>query len=117
MIYAVLAGMILCITCLYLLFVVSAIKGEIATLKRENVTLASSVLSAKKVAATALSADHPVYGEIAEINATVEGLNQRLLTLENKRPKITAAPKKTTWRNFRSAIERSTEPEEAEENG
>jgi len=39
------------------------------------------------------------------------------LTLENKQQKIAPKPKKVNFRQFRDAIERSTEPEEAEANG
>lgn len=50
----------------------------------------------------------------AELESKIEGLNQRLLTLENKQPKIAVKPIRGSFRAFRDAIERSTEPEEAE---
>lgn len=81
---------------------------RIAILERENLQLANGVVAAKKSAAGDWVESHD------ELEATVETLNQRLLTLENKQPKIASRPKRVNFREFRDAAERASEPEEAD---
>lgn len=105
------------------------LRARMAVIERENIHLAGGIVKAQKLAqdvehglkqdaealitvAQAITNDFSAAD--ADLNATIEAINQRLLTLENKQPKIAARAKTVNWRNFRSAIERSTEPEEAE---
>lgn len=80
---------------------------KIGILERENLELAQAVVKLKAV--------EPIQdAAIAEEDAKIEGIHQRLLTLENKQQKIAPRPKRVNFREFRDAAERASEPEEAE---
>lgn len=74
---------------------------KIAVLERDHITLAHSLVTAKK---SLVSANE-------EQDCKTEALNQRVLTLEGKQPKIAVKPTRMSFRQFRSAVERE-QPEE-----
>jgi len=91
------------------------LRERMAIIERENVHLAGGIVAAKKSGIDGLAdLRRELAGHIEELMSRIIGIDQRLLTLENKQPKITAKPAKVNWRKFRDTIERSTEPEEAE---
>ena len=91
------------------------LRERMAILERENVHLAGGVVAAKKSGIDGLAdLRRELAGHIEELMSRIIGIDQRLLTLENKQPKIAASPRKSTWKQFRSEVERASEPEEAE---
>lgn len=91
---------------------------RISIVERENVHMAGGIVVAKKdtnLNRQALDQLGHIRSEVdADLASSIEGLNQRLLTLENKQPKIAPRHTRVNFRQFRDAMEKSTEPEVAE---
>jgi hypothetical protein len=78
----------------------------IDVLERENLTLARSLQAHSKRIDEALEAGH--IGQRMALDA------QKELTSEPAKPKIVAKPQRTSWKQFRSAAEKATDPEREE---
>lgn len=50
----------------------------------------------------------------SDLAATLEGINQRVQTLEGKQPSAVVKPKRMNFRQFRNAVENASEPQETE---
>lgn len=101
------------------------LRERMAIIERENRHLAGGIVKAQKAAQDAdaktekyFESDHNAFTNVAEAgleaDAKIESLNQRLLTLENKQPKIAPRPTRVNFRQFREAAERASEPQETE---
>ena len=98
------------------------LRARVHTVEGENLKLAKSLIALDKrvseISVYAVRCDEFAISERsllnadAELAATIEGVNQRLLTLEGKQPKIVPRPKKVNFRQFREAAERASEPKE-----
>jgi hypothetical protein len=88
---------------------------RVSVLEKENLQLAKGLASVLKFSSAVDSEADIRSGRDAELESSIEGIHQRLLTLENKQPKIAPRPTRMNFRQFRDAVERSTEiPEDKE---
>ena len=88
----------------------------IDVLERENAARADEILvlteRIKRIDAATADAINAASDTLAQVVEL-----QKQLTEKPARPKIVAKPARTNWRNFRTAAERATEPEQEQSNG
>jgi hypothetical protein len=83
----------------------------IDVLERENLTLAKALKAAHRRIGEIESAALKDREATVKLSGWVESL-EKDLTPEASAPKIVPKPKPVTWKHFRSAIEKASEPQE-----
>ena len=83
----------------------------IDVLERENLTLAKALKAAHRRIGEIEAATLKDREATTKLSGWVESL-EKDLTPEPAKPKIVAKPKPVTWKHFRSAIEKASEPQE-----